>query len=94
MLEYLASAWREPDQGIWEMRGERQHFVHSKVMAWVAFDRAVDAAAAEGLNEEAARWREIADEIKAGGIVEQISPRHAARLLKKGASNRTACATG
>ena len=38
--------------------------------------------------------REIADEIKAGGIVEQISPRHAARLLKKGASNRTACATG
>ena len=41
MLEYLANAWREPDQGIL-MRGVRLHFVHSKVMAWVAFDRAAN----------------------------------------------------
>jgi GH15 family glucan-1,4-alpha-glucosidase len=40
VFDYLATAWREPDHGIWEARGERQHFVHSKAMAWVAFDRA------------------------------------------------------
>jgi GH15 family glucan-1,4-alpha-glucosidase len=39
VLEYLAAAWREPDEGIWEVRGGPQHFVHSKVMAWVTFDR-------------------------------------------------------
>ena len=41
LLDYLERAWREPDEGIWEIRGERRHFMHSKVMAWVAFDRAV-----------------------------------------------------
>ena len=41
LLEYLERIWREPDEGIWEIRGEPRHFVHSKVMAWVAFDRAV-----------------------------------------------------
>jgi GH15 family glucan-1,4-alpha-glucosidase len=63
VMDYLTKAWREPDEGIWEVRGGPQHFVHSKVMAWVAFDRAVGSVTAEGLNEEAARWREIADEI-------------------------------
>ena len=42
VLEYLATAWRQPDEGIWEVRGGPQHFVHSKVMAWVAFDRAAN----------------------------------------------------
>jgi GH15 family glucan-1,4-alpha-glucosidase len=65
IMDYLARAWRDPDEGIWEVRGGPQHFVHSKVMAWVAFDRAVSSIAAEGLNEDAARWREIADEIHA-----------------------------
>jgi GH15 family glucan-1,4-alpha-glucosidase len=65
LLEYLARAWREPDEGIWEVRGEPRHFVHSKVMAWVAFDRAVSAISAEGQNAETARWRAIADEIHA-----------------------------
>jgi GH15 family glucan-1,4-alpha-glucosidase len=65
VMDYLARAWHEPDEGIWEVRGRPRHFVHSKVMAWVAFDRAVDAVAAEGLNETAARWRKIADEIRA-----------------------------
>jgi GH15 family glucan-1,4-alpha-glucosidase len=63
--EYLSKAWREPDDGIWEVRGGPQHFVHSKVMAWVAFDRAASSAVAEGPDEEAARWRTIADEIRA-----------------------------
>jgi len=65
VLEYLATAWRQPDEGVWETRGGRQHFVHSKVMAWVAFDRAANEMKAEGLNDSARRWREIADEIHA-----------------------------
>jgi GH15 family glucan-1,4-alpha-glucosidase len=65
VLEYLSKAWREPDEGIWEVRGGRQHFVHSKVMAWVAFDRAANGFAADGSNESAQHWRKIADEIHA-----------------------------
>jgi len=65
IMDHLAQAWREPDEGIWEVRGEPQHFVHSKVMAWVAFDRAAGFDAAGGSDEEAARWRGIADEIHA-----------------------------
>jgi GH15 family glucan-1,4-alpha-glucosidase len=63
VLNYLATAWRQPDEGIWEVRGGPQHFVHSKVMAWVAFDRI--ALEAEALNESGQQWREIADEIHA-----------------------------
>jgi GH15 family glucan-1,4-alpha-glucosidase len=48
IMEYLAKAWRAPDEGIWETRGGRQHFVHSKVMGWVAFDRAANAAQDQG----------------------------------------------
>jgi GH15 family glucan-1,4-alpha-glucosidase len=63
IMDYLARAWREPDEGIWEVRGGAQHFVHSKIMAWVAFDRVADELFAEGSSEEARRWREVADEI-------------------------------
>jgi GH15 family glucan-1,4-alpha-glucosidase len=63
MLDYLASAWREPDEGIWEVRGGRQHFVHSKVMAWVAFDRAAQRASAQAADESGLRWQQIAGEI-------------------------------
>jgi GH15 family glucan-1,4-alpha-glucosidase len=62
-LNYLASAWRRPDEGIWEVRGGPQHFVHSKVMAWVAFDRA--AQEPQALNEPGRQWREVANEIHA-----------------------------
>jgi GH15 family glucan-1,4-alpha-glucosidase len=65
VLEYLALAWREPDQGIWEVRAGPQHFVHSKVMAWVAFDRAANQFSDEGSHESAQRWRKIAVEIHA-----------------------------
>jgi GH15 family glucan-1,4-alpha-glucosidase len=51
--------------GIWEVRGGQQHFVHSKVMAWVAFDRAANKLATQAFNESGLRWREIADEIHA-----------------------------
>jgi GH15 family glucan-1,4-alpha-glucosidase len=65
VLEHLASVWREPDEGIWEVRGGPQHFVHSKVMAWVAFDRAADEVQAEAFGDSGQRWREIADQIHA-----------------------------
>jgi GH15 family glucan-1,4-alpha-glucosidase len=65
VLEYLSTAWREPDEGIWEVRGEPQHFVHSKMMAWVAFDRAANEVSMQAYHESGARWREIADEIHA-----------------------------
>jgi GH15 family glucan-1,4-alpha-glucosidase len=63
VLEHLAAAWREPDEGIWEVRGGPQHFVHSKVMAWVAFDRGANDEGVE--NDLKQRWREIANEIHA-----------------------------
>ena len=65
IFEYLATVWRLPDEGIWEIRGEPRHFVHSKVMAWVAFDRAAAYLEAEDLPELSRKWREIADEIHA-----------------------------
>jgi GH15 family glucan-1,4-alpha-glucosidase len=65
LLEHLAEAWRQPDEGIWEVRGGPQHFVHSKVMAWVAFDRAADDVGVKAFREPGQRWRAIADEIHA-----------------------------
>src|SRR5262245_53134993 len=63
VLEYLSKAWRQPDEGLWEVRGGPQHFVHSKVMAWVAFDRAANEDAAGEFDEPPQRWREIANRI-------------------------------
>ena len=65
LMEFLESAWSEPDEGLWEIRGERQHFVHSKVLAWVGFDRAVRAVERFGLPGHADRWRATRDEIHA-----------------------------
>jgi GH15 family glucan-1,4-alpha-glucosidase len=64
LLDFLEKHWHEPDEGIWEVRGPRRHFVHSKVMAWVAFDRAVHLAE-EGNPGPVQRWRAIRDEIHA-----------------------------
>jgi GH15 family glucan-1,4-alpha-glucosidase len=63
ILEHLASVWREPDNGIWEMRGERRHFTHSKMMAWVAFDRAIKSAQEFGLPGPLDEWQRIRAEI-------------------------------
>jgi GH15 family glucan-1,4-alpha-glucosidase len=65
LMNHLESAWQEPDNGLWEVRGGRRHFTHSKVMAWVAFDRASTIARETGNDADAARWRRIADEIHA-----------------------------
>jgi len=67
LVKFLESHWQEPDEGIWEVRGPRQQFTHSKIMAWLAFDRAIklvedcDCAAGEHFD----RWQKIRDQIHA-----------------------------
>jgi GH15 family glucan-1,4-alpha-glucosidase len=63
MLEFLEGAWLEPDEGIWEVRGPRRHFTHSKIMAWVAFDRAVKSVERFRLEGPVDRWRSVRDTI-------------------------------
>jgi GH15 family glucan-1,4-alpha-glucosidase len=66
LLDFLEDAWKQPDEGIWEVRGPRQHFTHSKVMAWVAFDRVVRVlqnSHDDGDAERVARWKGIRDEV-------------------------------
>jgi GH15 family glucan-1,4-alpha-glucosidase len=66
LLNFLEDAWKKPDEGIWEVRGPRQHFTHSKVMAWVAFDRAVQLLDEHGDESDApnaAHWRALRDEV-------------------------------
>jgi GH15 family glucan-1,4-alpha-glucosidase len=63
--ECAAQVWRDPDQGIWEARGEPQHYVSSKLMCWVALDRAAKLAAIQGEPEAQARWSATAEEIHA-----------------------------
>ncbi|MCC6494614.1 MAG: glycoside hydrolase family 15 protein [Pirellulales bacterium] len=65
LMEYLEQIWRNPDEGIWEVRGPRRNFTHSKVMAWVAADRIVKAIEHSGLPGDVARWRKMRDEIHA-----------------------------
>src|ERR1700730_1074959 len=66
LLKHLARIWDQPDEGIWEVRGPRQHFTHSKVMAWVAFDRAVKILERRGSTGRTTnRWRHLRDRIHA-----------------------------
>jgi GH15 family glucan-1,4-alpha-glucosidase len=59
LLRFLEHGWCQADEGIWEVRGPRRHFTHSKVMAWVAFDRAVKAVERYGLDGPVDRWRQL-----------------------------------
>jgi len=63
ILFFLESAWKQPDEGIWEVRGPRRHFTHSKVMAWVAFDRAVKMVEKFGVDGPVERWRALRDAV-------------------------------
>jgi GH15 family glucan-1,4-alpha-glucosidase len=63
LANFVASAWKEPDEGIWEVRGPRQHFTHSKIMAWVALDRSVKGIERFGSAGEVAPWKRVRDEI-------------------------------
>ena len=63
LMNHLESAWHEPDNGLWEVRGERQHFTHSKVMAWVAADRMARSVRTHGLPGPPPRWEALRDQI-------------------------------
>jgi GH15 family glucan-1,4-alpha-glucosidase len=70
LLGFVEAHWDDPDEGLWEVRGGRRHFVHSKVMAWVAFDRGAQIAAALGHEKLAASWRGFAARIH-GQVLER-----------------------
>jgi GH15 family glucan-1,4-alpha-glucosidase len=76
MLQRLETAWREPDESIWEVRGPRRHFTYSKVMAWVAFDRAIKDAEKYNLPGPLERWRvlraQIHEEVCRRGFDEEL----------------------
>jgi GH15 family glucan-1,4-alpha-glucosidase len=65
VLAQVETAWTQPDEGIWEVRGKRRHFTHSKVMAWVSFDRALQLAERVGLDGPVDHWRAVRDRIHA-----------------------------
>jgi GH15 family glucan-1,4-alpha-glucosidase len=65
LLKHLEEIWQEPDDGIWETRGDRQNFTYSKMMAWVAFDRGVRLSEQLGYRAPLDRWRELRDTIHA-----------------------------
>jgi len=74
-VEQASEVWRQPDQGIWEARGEPRHYVSSKLMCWVAHDRGARLARARGDGERERRWTEIADQIRAEVLERGISER-------------------
>jgi GH15 family glucan-1,4-alpha-glucosidase len=74
VFDWLESGWREPDAGIWEVRGPRRHFTHSKVMAWVAFDRAVKAVEKLGREGPVERWKAVRDVIKEDVLANGYNP--------------------
>jgi GH15 family glucan-1,4-alpha-glucosidase len=76
-VEAAIKYWREPDRGIWEVRGEPQHFTSSKIMCWVALDRGAKLAELHGWTKEAELWRSIAKEIKSDILANGVDKRGA-----------------
>jgi GH15 family glucan-1,4-alpha-glucosidase len=74
LVEHVRRVWRDPDDGIWEVRGPRRHFVHSKVMAWVAIDRWCQLIGRLGLPDEPAPWADLRDEIHAEVCAKGFDP--------------------
>ncbi len=74
VVNFVIDHWKEPDEGIWETRGGRQHFVFSKVMCWVAMDRAIKAATALGLPGDINVWRKVRTEIRNEVMAKGYSP--------------------
>jgi GH15 family glucan-1,4-alpha-glucosidase len=64
LIEELAERWQEPDNGLWEIRGPRRHFTHSRIMVWVAFDEMVRAVETFGLRGPVERWRTVRDTVR------------------------------
>ncbi len=75
LVEVVEKRWTEPDDGIWEVRGGRRHFTHSKVMAWVALDRIIRIAEGRGTEAPVDRWRAVRDEIHAEVLAKGVDDR-------------------
>ena len=74
IIEHLETMWNEPDEGIWETRGGRQHFVYSKVMAWLAFDRMIKDVEEHGLDGPVEHWRAVRDAIAEAVCTQGFNP--------------------
>jgi GH15 family glucan-1,4-alpha-glucosidase len=92
VLAHLEKIWSSPDEGIWEVRGGRQHFTYSKVMAWVAFDRAIKDAEAFGLEAPVDRWRKLRADIHAEVCEKAFNPRVGAFVQAYGSEHLDASA--
>jgi GH15 family glucan-1,4-alpha-glucosidase len=88
----LEAAWKQPDNGIWESRGPRQHFVYSKVMCWVAFDSLVKGVEGFGLDGPADRWRAVRDEIHSDILEKGYDPERGTFTQAYGSAALDACA--
>src|SRR5436189_4826044 len=75
MMESLEEKWDQPDEGIWEVRGPRRHFTHSKMMAWVALDRSIKDAETYKLECTLDRWRQLRDRIHAEVCAKGFNPK-------------------
>jgi len=76
ILHYVEREWQEPDAGIWESREQLQHYTHSKIFAWAAFDRSIHDAEAYNLAAPVERWRRIRDQIKTEVLAKAVHPIH------------------
>ncbi len=74
LVNHLAETWQDRDNGLWEVRGPLQHFTHSRVMVWAAFDRAVKAVERYGYDGEVDRWLELRDEVRAEILAQGYDP--------------------
>ena len=87
LVDWLAANWQRPDEGIWEVRGGRQQFVHSKLMSWVAFDRALRLARGSALPCDTMRWESTRDEIYENIMLHGYSQERAAFVQHYGSSS-------
>jgi GH15 family glucan-1,4-alpha-glucosidase len=87
LVEFVAKKWREPDSGLWEVRGPRRQFTHSKVMAWVAIDRAVKAVEQFGLEGDLKAWKNLRNSIHGDVCANGYNPRRKAFTQYYGSNN-------
>jgi GH15 family glucan-1,4-alpha-glucosidase len=92
VVDFVIEHWREPDDGIWETRGGPRDFVFSKVMCWVALDRAIKAARALDLPADLDRWRDVRSEIKDDVFIKGFDPERGAFVQSYGSKNLDAAA--
>ena len=92
LVEHLETIWQEPDEGLWEVRGGRQQFTHSKVMAWVALDRAIKSIESFHVEGPLERWRELRDAIHAQVCEQAYNSKLGAFVQSYGSNNLDASA--